>query len=258
MAETSVVHATSLVKALRVLCALEAPRQGRGVTEVARELELPKSAVHRMLVTLRDYGFVQQSPEHGRYTLGPVLTRLGLRAAEMFTPRVVARPYLEELAQEVRETILLGVLAQDQVMIVEKVEHAQGVRPSPPLGTALPVLRTALGKLLLACCTSAEQERVLGGEGHTAHRVRQELITIGQQGWAMSAGEWAEDVCCLAVPVRQSRGDVAAALAMMLPRSRVPWPPRHDPFAGGNVAAHDLTLLQPLRQTAERIEAVLP
>lgn len=258
MAETSVTHATSLVKALRVLCALEASPQGRGVTDVARELALPKSAIHRMLVTLRDYGFVQQSPEHGRYTLGPVLTRLGLRAAEMFTPRVVARPYLHELAQEVRETVLLGVLAQEQVMIVEKVEHAQGVRPSPPLGTVLPALQTALGKLLLACCTSAEQERVLEREGYAAHRVRQELATIGQQGWAMSAGEWAEDVCCLAVPVRQSRGEVVAALAMMLPRSRVPQPLRHDPFAGGSVVAQNLTLLQPLRQAAERIEAMLP
>lgn len=258
MIETPVVHATSLVKALRVLCALEASPQGRGVTDVARELSLPKSAVHRMLVTLRDYGFVQQSPEHGRYTLGPVLTRLGLRAAEMFTPRVVARPYLDELAQEVHETVLLGVLAQDQVMIVEKAEYPQGVHPSPPLGTVLPVLQTALGKLLLACCTSAEQERVLGEAGHAEHRVRQELATIGQQGWAMSVGDWTEDVCCLAVPVRQSRGGVVAVLAIMLPRSRVPQPPRHDPFAGGSPVAHHLTLLQPLRQAAERIEAVLP
>jgi DNA-binding IclR family transcriptional regulator len=258
MAETSAGHATSLVKALRLLCALEASPQGRGVTEVAREMDLPKSAVHRMLVTLRDYGFVQQSPEHGRYTLGTVLARLGLRAAEMLTPRVVARPYLDELAQEVHETVLLGVLAQDQVMIVEKVEHAQGVRPAPPLGAALPVLQTALGKLLLACSTSTAQERVVEGEGLAARRIRQELATIGQQGWAISAGEWAEEVCCLAVPIRQRRGDVVAALAMMLPRGRVPQSPRHDPFAGGGPVEHILTLLQPLRQAAARIEAVLP
>jgi DNA-binding IclR family transcriptional regulator len=46
--------ATSLVKALRVLLALEETPEGRGVTEIARDLDLPKSAVHRMLVTFQE------------------------------------------------------------------------------------------------------------------------------------------------------------------------------------------------------------
>src|SRR5438309_36366 len=78
--------------------------------DIARALGLPKSAVHRLLVTFQACGFVQQQAETSRYTLGPVLARLGLRAADLFTPRRVARPYMEALAHEVGETIFLGVL----------------------------------------------------------------------------------------------------------------------------------------------------
>ena len=78
MSEKLAAPATSLVKALDVLLALEHSPEGRGVTDIARALGLPKSAVHRLLVTFQACGFVQQQAETSRYTLGPVLARLGL------------------------------------------------------------------------------------------------------------------------------------------------------------------------------------
>ena len=122
--------ASSLVKALRVLLVLEDSPAGRGVSEIARELGLPKSAVHRMLVTFQQHGFVQQQPSTSRYHLGPTLARLGLRASEMFSPRQVARPYLEALGQEVGETVFLGILSPAGVLVVDKVEHGQVLRIS--------------------------------------------------------------------------------------------------------------------------------
>ena len=100
MSDKLAAPATSLVKALDVLLALEDSPAGRGVTDIARALGLPKSAVHRLLVTFQACGFVQQQPETSRYSLGPVLARLGLRAADLFTPRRVARPYMEALTRE--------------------------------------------------------------------------------------------------------------------------------------------------------------
>ena len=120
MSEKLAAPATSLVKALDVLLALEQSPEGRGVTDIARALGLPKSAVHRLLVTFQACGFVQQQAQTSRYTLGPVLARLGLCAADLFTPRRVARPYMEALAHEVGETIFLGVLCEESVLIVEK------------------------------------------------------------------------------------------------------------------------------------------
>jgi DNA-binding IclR family transcriptional regulator len=116
MSDKLAAPATSLVKALDVLLALEDSPAGRGVTDIARALGLPKSAVHRLLVTFQACGFVQQQPETSRYSLGPVLARLGLRAADLFTPRRVARPYMEALAHEVGETIFLGILCEEKML----------------------------------------------------------------------------------------------------------------------------------------------
>ena len=138
MTEKLAAPATSLVKALHVLLALEHSPEGRGVTEMARALGLPKSAVHRLLVTFQACGFVQQQPETSRYTLGPVLARLGLRAADLFTPRRVARPYLEALAHEVGATVFLGILCEDRMLVVEKVEHNQVRHIAPELGLPVP------------------------------------------------------------------------------------------------------------------------
>src|SRR5262245_42059159 len=130
MTDKLAAPATSLVKALDVLLTLEASPEGRGVTDIARALGLPKSAVHRLLVTFQACGFVQQQPETSRYILGPVLARLGLCAADLFTPRRVARPYMEALAHEVGESIFLGTLCEDSMLVVEKVEQNQILRIS--------------------------------------------------------------------------------------------------------------------------------
>jgi DNA-binding IclR family transcriptional regulator len=264
--KTSASLATSLVKALRVLCALEHSPEGRGVTDIARALDLPKSAVHRLLATFQELGFVQQQPDN-RYILGPGLARLGLRAADMFTPRRVARPYLETLAQEIGETVFLGLLVQDQVLVVDKVEHGQVLRVSPALGTVLPLHRTALGKVLLAFRPTLERQQYLqtlaGANRVTSpewggRALQQELAAIVRQGFAVSLEEWTPDICCLAAPIRTTQGVVSAALALALPRSRMPQPQRHDPFAAGEAAAQYPMLLPALLTAAEQISAALP
>lgn len=266
MIEAVSTQATSLVKALRVLLALEAYPEGRGVTELARELALPKSAVHRMLVTFQAHGFVQQHSD-SRYSLGPTVARLGLHAADLFVPSRVAHPHLEGLAQEVGETVFLGVLAQSAVMIVDKVERGGVLRISPALGAVLPLRQTGLGKLLLAFCPPSLRDQLCGwqpevGHGGTDDRIaaglQRELATIVQQGFAVSLEEWVADVCCLAAPIRNGRGDVVAAVALALPSSRMPPPPPHDPFAGRDPALSYPDLLPPLLTTAQRISAALP
>jgi DNA-binding IclR family transcriptional regulator len=267
MAEKVAAHATSLVKALRVLVALEGYPEGRGVTDIARELGLPKSAVHRLLVTFRACGFVQQQPHSSRYTLGLALARLGLGAADLLTPRLVAQPYLEALAQEVGETIFLGVLCDTSILVVDKVEHGQVLRLSPALGTILPLRQTALGKTWLAFCPASQRQELLAtglpaADDLLAARSRvaleQELAAIAQQGFAVSLETWMPELCCMAAPIHNSRGELAAALAIAFPRSHMPAPPRHDPFLGGSPTLPYAPLVPALVQTAARITAALP
>ncbi|MGE3536544.1 MAG: IclR family transcriptional regulator [Candidatus Tectimicrobiota bacterium] len=267
MTEPLAAPATSLVKALRVLLALEDSPQGRGVSDIARALHLPKSAVHRLLVTFQACGFVQQQAASSRYTLGPVLARLGLRTADLCTPRRAARPHMQALAAEVRESVFLGVLCETQILVVEKVEQGQGLRLAPEVGTTLPLLHTSLGLIWLACCDPTQRDQLLAtllplssptAPARPLDSWHQELRSIAQQGFALSMETWMPDLCCIAVPVRTTRGELVAALAITVPRSRLPQPPRHDPFAQATQAQHAPAWLPALVRTTERISAALP
>jgi IclR family acetate operon transcriptional repressor len=267
MRDKSLAPATSLVKALQVLLALEHSPEGRGVTDIARTLGLPKSAVHRLLVTFQACGFVQQQPETSRYTMGPVLARLGLQAAELFTPRRVARPIMEALAHALGETLLLGVLCETSILIVERAEPHQGLRVAPELGTTLPLRHTSLGQVWLACCPAAQRETLLAALAPTDSvvpterwltGVRQELHSVAQQGFVVSHDNWLPDLCCLAVPVWNRRQELIAALAVVAPQSRMPGPQRHDPFAHGTPASQYPTLLPALVRAAAQISTLVP
>jgi DNA-binding IclR family transcriptional regulator len=153
------------------------------------------------------------------------------------------------------------------VLVVEQVEGGQGLRLASAPGTVLPLRRTALGKLLLAFSPAAQREQLLatGGEPvpglpkeQMLSGLRQELSTIVQQEFAVSLEEWTPDICCLAAPIRNRQAEVVAALALALPRRRLPQLQRHDPFASGAPAWPYSPLLQALRTTAERISAALP
>jgi DNA-binding IclR family transcriptional regulator len=248
------------------LLALADHPAGRGVTDIARALKLPKSAVHRLLVTFQAQGFVQQQ-QNSRYTLGPTLARLGLCAVEMCISRRMARPHLEALAQEVDAAVLLGILTPEGVLVVEQVEGGQGLWLAPAPGTVLSLRYTALGKLLLAFSPAIQREQLLAIAGKPVpglpsepvlSGLRQELTAIVQQGFASSLEEWTPDICCLAVPIRNRQAEVVAALALALPRRRLPQLQRHDPFASGVPTLLYPTLLQALHATAERISAALP
>lgn len=267
MTDTLRAPATSLVKALQVLLALEYSPEGRGVTDIARALGLPKSAVHRLLVTFQACGFVQQQAETSRYRLGPVLARLGFQAAAVFTPRRIAQPLMEAGAQEMGETLLLGVLCETSMLVVERVEPHQGLHLAPHPGATLPLRQTALGDIWLACCPEAQRDTLLTALAPANSVVpperwlaglRHELSTVAQQGFAVSHETWLPDLCCLAVPVWNRRHSLIAALAVAVPRGRMPAPERHDPFAHGTPAAQYPTLLPVLLRIAAEITALVP
>ena len=72
----------SLARGLRALDILEAESEGIGVTGIARRIDVDKSTASRIMKTLANYGYAEQSGETRRYTLGPRLVRLGQSSAD--------------------------------------------------------------------------------------------------------------------------------------------------------------------------------
>jgi IclR family acetate operon transcriptional repressor len=188
-----------------VLFHLHAQAQPCGISELARELALPKSTVHRLLQALSRRGLVEQ--EAGRYAPGARLVLLGLGAQERDPAVAAARPVLDEEARALGETVFLMAPRSAGLVVLDKAEGEGFLRAAPRLGEAVPLHATAAGKLALAFAPERFPLPAGGLEAFTERTLRDpealraEVERARRQGWAENHGEWIEGLSVLAVPV---------------------------------------------------------
>lgn len=204
-----------------------------GVTDLAQRLGLHKNNVFRLLATLEQGGYVEQSAGNGRYRLGPACLELGqafARAAGLL-PR--ARSILEELVRSTGESAHLGVLREFEVVHLDGEQAQRLVLTVSRIGLRLPVHCTALGKVLVGCGPESTQQefdrRLCAGEGLQPRtestivdrdKLFEHLRGVKVQGFAVDVEECETGLCCAAAPVYESSGSVVAALSISVPRFR--------------------------------------
>jgi len=208
-------------RAVELLLLMGKNRRDMGVTELAKELGVQKSTMHSMLQTLMLRGFVRQT-DNGRYTLGYGLIKLGEACAEQLDIRDIARPFMIELANESGEIALLAVLSGTELIIIEKAEPQRPFFIIPKFDFSITLHSTAIGKVLLANAPAAFIDELLarGVKRFTPYTLTDrdalahELAQIRAQGYAVGCNETLEGVPCIAVPVHDAAGTVAAALSV--------------------------------------------
>lgn len=219
---------TTLVKGLDMLETLASSNEARGVTDLARQLGLMKSNVHRLLRTLAARGYVRQDPESGRYACTLKLWELGSHLAESMDVVAVARPQLAELARLTDETIHLSVLDNGEVIYIDKIDSPQPVRAYSRIGGRAPAYCVATGKALLAHADAATLD-ALGGqlEAYTPRTItdrpalERELRRVRDSGYAINRGEWRDTVGGVAAALFDSRRRAVAAIGISGPLERL-------------------------------------
>ena len=220
--EKSVVKAIDLVEAL---ARMDAPA---GVTSLAQELKLTKSNVFRLLDTLVRRGYVRRHEDTGQYELTLKVWHLGLAVLSRMDLKKIASPYIHDLMRSTKESVHLSVIAEGDVIYIDKVESDQPVRAYSRIGDRPPAHCVATGKALLAYLPFDAQDKVLKGplEKYTpntitsARALRKELETIRRMGYSVNRGEWRESVCGIAAPIRDASGEVVAAVGISGPAER--------------------------------------
>lgn len=210
--------AATVEKAIDVLFHLHERREPWGVSDLGRALNLPKSSVHRLLVSLRRRGLVE-SDSRGRYRPGIGLLALGLGVLEREPLVAAARAVLEDEAEQLDETFFLVAARAGRLIVLDKVEGTGVLRVAPRVGSAVPVATTAVGKLYLAHAPDALAER----EPVTPKALeaqQRELITLRRRGYAENLGEWIEGLAVFAAPVLV-HGRMLGAIATALPTQRL-------------------------------------
>ena len=150
------------------------------LTDIAAQLDMPKSSVQRLLDHLMDEGWVEQEEATGQYRLTMRLAVLGQRYMHSAGIADATQGLLERVARETSELVRLTVVGQDQLVWIGSAQGAPaGLLYQPSMGGRIVSYATANGKAWLA---TLEPERALevaraGGLGTvraTARTIRSE------------------------------------------------------------------------------------
>lgn len=219
---------TTFVNGLALLEALARAGEPCGVSDLARQLALTKSNVHRLLQTLGERGYVRNLDASGRYAVTLKLWELGVEVLDKLDVKRVAIEPMKRLVQLSGETVHLSILDHGDVVYIDKVDSPQPVRAYSKIGGRAPAYCVATGKALLAHATAEVVDEVMRHlQAHTAATIvkpadlRAELKRVVEAGYAVNKGEWREGVCGVAAPIRDARGCVIAAIGISGPVDRL-------------------------------------
>src|SRR5690606_14975150 len=217
---------STLLKGLTVLEVLAKSQRPRGVSDLARELQLTKSNVHRTMRTLVAAGYVR--PVDGAYECTLKLFELASSVLSRVDVRSAAEPYMNALARETEETVHLATLDGLEVIYLHKIESPQPVRAYSTIGGRAPAHCVATGKALLAyqddatlAALPAELPRHTAKTVTTRDALLAELATVRRQGYAVNRGEWRETVCGLGAVVFDANARPTAAIGISGPADRL-------------------------------------
>lgn len=203
-----------------------------GITNLSRAVGLHNSTTHRLVNTLRELGYVRQDPTTERYSLTLRLFELGSIVLARLELWQEARPVIERLSKDTRETVHLATLDRGEMVYLEKVESTQTLRVAmmSRVGMTAPTYCTGVGKILLAFASEESLESTIGSlefQQFTENTItdtdllRRELENIRQNGYAIDDEEHERGVRCVAAPIHDWTGDVVAGLSISVPTVRM-------------------------------------
>lgn len=210
----------SVERALTILRRL-AEAGGCGVQQLGRELGLAPSTVQRLVGELVAAGVVEQDPANRSYRVSWTLFRWGQAPLARLGLRELAKPFLQELAAEVGETIALGIRDGDSVMHIEWVPAQHLVQPRIKIGDRVPLLESSLGRCLIAWAPEEERSALIDEAVRTrdAHPKRaaksldEVLHEIRAKGYAIVEDDVA-GVRTIAAPVWGSADSVIGTIGI--------------------------------------------
>jgi IclR family transcriptional regulator, acetate operon repressor len=124
---------------------------GVPLATLADELDMPRSAAHRLLTDLASQGYVRQSRERGVYMLTTKLVSLGLNYLKQSGVVDLTQPILDRLAEASGELIRLGVVDVDHITWVSLSQGAtSGLRYDPDHGIDVKLSCTSSGVVWLS------------------------------------------------------------------------------------------------------------
>lgn len=219
MTERNPEFIEALARGIDVITAFGSAPRALSLSEVSTAAGLARPTARRILLTLADLGYVRVAD--GSFSLTPRVLDLGLAYVSSSSIWELTRPHLVDLVTETNESCSIAQLDGSDVVYVARVAVPKLVALSVSIGTRFPAAATSLGKVLLAAVPSSDLDAVLAIDSRAdvaaawrpdRAELDEVLRDVRARGWAATDQQLAPAIRSIAAPIRNSAGDVVAAV----------------------------------------------
>lgn len=220
----------SIEKITWILKRLGEPPYEMGLSTLSKEMGYGRSGIFKILAVLIKENFVSQDPETKRYSLGPVLFRLGNIYKTEKNLLEIAEPVMKNLLKISGESVGLCIREGDNAVLAHQVVSDQHLRFEGKIGTRLAPNRGAQGKLMAAYETEERIREILSTATFEKRTPRtltrpeelaREYEKIRSLGYSLSDEESYPGIRAIAAPIRNRHGEIWASIAIAGPTVRL-------------------------------------
>ncbi len=219
---------TSLARGLAVVRSFSDQRRSLTIAQISHRTGIPRAAVRRCLYTLKQLGYADS--EANNFFLKPKILTLGYSYLSSTPLAISAQPYLNSISRQLNESCSLAVIDDNEILYLARSATSRIMSVALNTGSRLPAYCTSLGRAILAHYSEHELEKYFAATTLRAYtdktvvsptRLREILVEVREQGYAMVEEELEVGLHSIAVPVRGASGTVHAALNIGAQATRV-------------------------------------
>ncbi|WP_422086235.1 MULTISPECIES: IclR family transcriptional regulator [Variovorax] len=207
---------SALARGLALLKVIGMAAAPIGNRELADTTGIPKATVSRLTATLVSAGYLRQSQDNERFSLGPALLDMSSRYLRHFDLRTVARPHLSALAEAAGVSVHIGVRDELDMLVIDSLRPRSVVISSRiEVGTRMAIATSAAGRAYLAALPEPEQGELLAQirieSGESWNTIEPGLMSsleeYARTGYCGSFGEWNPHIHAIGFALEGPRGE---------------------------------------------------
>lgn len=225
---------SALKRGLQIIELLAGQDGGLPLNSIADQLDIPKSAAHRLLSELIDYEYVVQLGELANYSLGLKVVGLGQRHLDSFDMAQLSQPVLKDLAEASGEMVRLAMIDGEKLFWVSRAQGAKrGLKYDPEAGAVVTLSCSATGMAWMSTLSEemALQRILKQGIGaredfgpnapQSIEAVRTWLAEARSKGYATQLDTFTLGIASVAAPVLLN-GQAEGVVSIAGPTARLP------------------------------------
>jgi len=209
----------NIARALKILELLVKQEKGASISEIAQNFEIPVNSTFRIIKSLEAYGYVEE--KNRRYFSTPRLLYLGYAGMKNNGITENSIDIMHSIRDEINETVMLGTLLGNEVIIIEQLPSFQFIKSTTEIGHRVNIHTSAPGKAIAAFLPANEMNelvshlafvRYTGQTIPSQHDLLSELESVAEKGYATDNGEEIPEIHCVGAPIFDYRNYPIAAV----------------------------------------------